>query len=135
MPCGAVTIPGRHFDGTTVLLPFSSAIVLVPKTAAAFPSLIKHRHLTAQFGDGGVIAPDRHRGWQHHVLGDHSKELAVQRQMDDPIVRAVDRNDPHRVKSRVESQLVQSIKIIGLLLASERRDVFAFLVEPVNVIT
>jgi hypothetical protein len=54
--------------------------------------------------------------------------------MDHAVVRAVARDQPRGLEARIDGELVQRVEAVGRLLAAERREVFAGLVEAVNVI-
>ena len=82
----------------------------------------------------GVVAVDDDRRRQQQIFGDHAEELPVERQVHDAIVGAVAGDEARRLEARVDRELVQRVEVVRRLLAAERCEVLAGLVEAVDVV-
>ncbi len=96
--------------------------------------LVEHGHAAVQFADDRVVPVDRDGSRQQQILRDDAQEGPIEREMYDAIVGAIAGDDAGRLKPRVDRQLVQRVEAVGRLLAAERGDVLAGLVEPVDVV-
>ena len=109
-------------------------VVIVADLLHYIALLVEEGYAPLDFTNGSEVAVNGGTGGKQQTLGNLTDKLAVKRHVDDAHVGPVGAEESGRGEAVVQDNLVQGPKLVGFTPATEGGDVFAVLVEAVDII-